>query len=231
MMRHFGRFSSSRRFQVFLALGGVLAAAGTAAVTAGWARPAVAACLADTGVPTAGKGLLFWMDPAVHYAGEFTVNHESTIDSIMGWLSNGPASGAGAEIKVSLHADGGDVPGATLFSKNFEPTEWIPNPNGVNKWEGIASWQGVSNLNWTVKPGTYWTSFAPQEPTTGASMGMMIGRAPRPLDHYAYTLDDGVGAWRPDTDPALSLGIPAAASGLALGIKVTGEPIHTMAMN
>ena len=60
---------------------------------------------------------------------------------------------------------------------------------------------------------------------------MMIGRAPRPLDHYAYTLDDGVGAWRPDTDPALSLGIPPAASGLALGIKVTGEPIHTMAMN
>jgi hypothetical protein len=229
MMRHFGPFSPSR-LQVFLALGGVLATAGTVAAAVGWARPAVAACLVDTGMPSGGFGLDFAMDRAVNYAGEFTVTQDYTIESVMGWLSNGPASGAGAEIKVSLHADRGDVPGATLFSKNFEPSPWIPDPNDPNKWGGIATWQGVSDLNWTVKPGTYWASFAPQDPPMyGVSMGMMQGRAPKPLDHYAYTLD-GV-TWRPETDPALQSGFPAAASGLGLGIRVAGEPVHPMAMN
>lgn len=226
-MRHLRQFSPTR-FQIAVALGGVVVAASTFAVAIGWARPAVAAaCIADTGVPSGGFGLNFGLHSKQNFAGEFTVSKSHTIDSIMGWLSNGPASPAGAEVRITLHADGGDVPGAVLFSKSFEPSPWVPDPNSVNKSEGIATWQGVSDLNWTIKPGSYWASFA----GTNNFLGTMPGTAPMPLDRYAYTLDDGVGAWWPATDPALSSGYPAAASGLALGIRVAGEPINTMARN
>jgi hypothetical protein len=50
-------------------------------------------------------------------------------------------------LDLSLYSDGGEVPGELLFrSTGF-----------VNS--GNAAWQGISSLNWTVPPGTYWIGF------------------------------------------------------------------------
>jgi hypothetical protein len=202
---------SPLRSHVILALGGILAIAATTVVAVGWAQPAAAACVVNTGTPGGGRGVNFSLDSRQHFAGEFTLTKSHIIDSIKGWLGSGPGSAAGGEVRITLHADGGDVPGKALFSRSFEPSVWVPDANPEN-WQGVSDWQGVSNLNWQVQSGTYWASFVPEN---GFS-GQMPGIAPRPLDHYASNLD-GHG-WEPVTNPAV-----------AVGIQITGEPIDTMA--
>lgn len=208
-MRHSDLFSllNARRA---IAAGGALAIAGVAVIAVAGAKPALAACIVDTGPGLTGGGVNFSLDSRQYFAGEFTVAKNSTIDNIMGWLGIG-RSNSGGSVRVSLHSDGGDVPGAALFSKSFTPDpNYIaffpenPDPN--------IRWQGVSDLNWSVTAGTYWASFVPDQNFSG----FMPGGAPMPLDHYAS--NNGFGGWQPNT-----------SSNLGLGIRVGGEPTSTMA--
>jgi hypothetical protein len=77
---------------------------------------------------------------------EFDVTEPMTITRVDAWLL---VSHAGS-LDLALYSDGGEVPGELLFrSTGF-----------VNS--GTAAWRGLSSLNWTVMPGTYWIGFEPQ---------------------------------------------------------------------
>ena len=207
-MRHSDLFSLLNA-RLFVIAGGALAIAGAAVIVVGGVKPALAACIVDTGPGLTGGGVNFSLNSGQYFAGEFTVAKTSRIDSIMGWLGIG-RSNAGGDVRISLHADGGNVPGAELFSKSF-----TPDPNYVAFFpenpDPNIRWQGVSDLNWAVQAGTYWASFVPDRNFNG----FMPGGAPRPLDHYAS--NDGFGGWEANTNPNLDL-----------GIRVGGEPTSTM---
>jgi hypothetical protein len=101
---------------------------------------------------------------------EFEVTEPVTITRIEGWML---VSLAG-NLDLSLYSDGGEVPGELLFrSTGF-----------VNS--GNAAWRGISSLNWTVPPGTYWIGFEPRqegfEPRMGGALPVP---SKRPLQNGA----------------------------------------------
>jgi len=92
---------------------------------------------------------------------EFEVTEPATITRIDAWML---VSRAGS-LDLSLYSDGGEVPGEVLFrSSGF-----------VNS--GSAGWRGLSSLNWTVEPGTYWIGF---EPRSDGAVVRMDGALPFP---------------------------------------------------
>ena len=136
-------------------------------------------------LPGFGLGGLQWV------AVEFEVTEPTTIDRIDGWML---VFRAGA-LDLSLYTDGGEVPGELLFrSTGF-----------VNS--GSAAWRGVSSLNWTVTPGTYWVGFEPQP--DGAVPGME-GALPfpskRPLQNGAV-VDRESGLTYIEADAAAQMGL------------------------
>jgi hypothetical protein len=127
-------------------------------------------------------------------AGEFTVTEGFSITDISGWMG---VDNSGT-LQVSLYSDGGDVPGASLFSQQ----------TFINAKHGsLPTWHGVSNLGWLIGPGTYWVAF---EVLPGSSfIGYMPGGAPFPLSNYAFASsgvwfsEEGVNyGWRINGTPA-----------------------------
>ena len=208
-MRHSDLFSSSR-FRLVLAVGGTLAIAGAAVVTSGAMKPAIAGCLVNTGPSVGGTGTNYSFNSRQQFAGEFTVTKSSVITNIMGWFGIGQNSPPG-EVRISLHADGGNVPGATLYSQSFAPDpNWIsfhfgaePDPN--------PKWQGISDLNWTIQPGTYWASFAPDQNYSG----LMPGQVEKPMDNYAVNQGSG---WKPLDAPGV-------------GVQLSGDSFHSQSIS
>jgi hypothetical protein len=133
-------------------------------------RLSLAAPIVNTGPGsnvTAGTGLeLFqWL------AGEFTVTEGFSITDIYGWMGV-VSSGA---LQVSLYSDGGNVPGASLFSRQAT----IVSPGN------FPTWLGASNLGWLIGPGTYWVAF--EMPPGSSFRGYMPSGAAAPLGNEAVT--------------------------------------------
>lgn len=154
-----------------------------------------AATVVDTGTP---DGSLAWaFNFSQYFAGEFSTANQVTISSIEGYYSND--SGSTGSVNISIHQDGGDVPGSILFSANAQIA------GGT-----FVDWHGLDNLGWTINPGTYWVSFLPDT----SVFGIMPGVAPAPLDEYAQ--GSGIYAW--DVAP------PNAYDYLDVGIRITSGP-------
>jgi len=78
-------------------------------------------------------------------------------------------------LTLAIYADGGEVPDGSreLFSKTF-------SVGAGNSYD----WYGLSDLTWTLSPGTYWVAF---EVRPGDSYsGLMASGAPNPLPNAAY---------------------------------------------
>jgi hypothetical protein len=95
---------------------------------------------------------------------EFDVTEPVTITRIDGWI----LVFREGFLDLSLYSDGGEVPGELLF----RDTGFV---NGGN-----TGWRGISGLNWTVTPGTYWIGF---EPRSDGAVVRMDGALPFPSKH------------------------------------------------
>jgi hypothetical protein len=122
---------------------------------------------------------------------EFEVTEPVTIDRIDAWML---VSGAGA-LDLALYTDGGEVPGALLFrSTGF-----------INS--GSAAWRGLSSLNWSVLPGTYWIGFEPQTDGTFVRMsGALPSPSKRPLQNGAV-VDLESGSTYMEADGVAQIGV------------------------
>ena len=155
--------------------------------------PACAGYIIDTGTPVGGPS--GWsLGNYQYFGGEFTVADSSVISSIEGYFS----TFEGGNMDFPIHADGGNVPGAILFT--------TPSAIAANTALG---WHGVSGLSWALAAGTYWVSFH----VDGGLDGIMPGFAPNPLGEYAVGF--GNYAWRDYGANAydyLDIGVRIAAS-------------------
>lgn len=138
------------------------------AITVATSGHVQAAFIVNTGTPTENR--VFSFGQGQYFAGEFAINNSYTLNTIEGYLSNDFSLSSGT-VDVSLHSDGGVIPGGILKTQTFSL--------GAS---ARMNWYGVSNLGWTLSQGTYWVSF---KPTSGIAGGMQSG-APNPLSGYAF---------------------------------------------
>jgi hypothetical protein len=154
-----------------------------------------AATIVDTGTPTVLPNSNWSFDPGQYFAGEFSTTDTYTVQGVEGYFSNQLSIHSSGVVTIGIHADGGNIPGALLFSST------------VNLAAGAVGWFGVS-FNQLLGPGTYWASFTPSP----GILATMPGRAPNPLAEYALGqyggwLDRGADSW----------------DDLDLGIRVSGD--------
>jgi hypothetical protein len=136
---------------------------------------AQSAVVVDTGTPSEPLG--YALTNTQYFAGEFSLAQNLVLDSIEGYF--GTKNGS---VAISVHADGGDIPGSVLFFSTLATTA------------GDTAWNGLSGLGWSLAAGTYWVSFAPNFVTTGNGGDVsMPGFAPNPLAHYA--ISSGNNTW------------------------------------
>lgn len=129
---------------------------------------ASAALLLDTGTPTNDpnndppwtlSGGLQWL------AGGFTLNDNSLITGIEGWMG----LGAG-DVTMAIYSDSGNLPGNKLYSAVFHADQDF-------------DWYGLDNLDWLLSTGNYWVAFE-VGPNLSYSGGM-TGGAPNPMAREA----------------------------------------------
>ncbi|HEY5996493.1 MAG TPA: PEP-CTERM sorting domain-containing protein [Candidatus Deferrimicrobiaceae bacterium] len=170
------------------------------------AGAAQASAIVDTGpVSAGGTRVSDWTLNYTQWLGsEFTVDGPTTITGVQGFFN---CSTAGTLLAV-LHADGGTIPGETLFSREFSVTA---GPGAVTSRIGYDyDWFGAGGLSWEVGPGSYWITFEAPAPCTYS--GNMLGEALNPLEldaHYDWTPR----AWFPGPD----------YESLDLGIRISGD--------
>jgi hypothetical protein len=144
-------------------------------------QPAYAAELVDTGPGTEEPD--GWnLDPSQSLAAEFVLGQDSTITSVEGWIAS---LRDGNLFTASIFSDGGDVPGAALFSSSF-----------AGAAPGTGQWQGAYGLSWNLAAGTYWVGFSGQ-----SGLGSMPFPSENPLENEAFKLE---GNWVGSDD--LSIG-------------------------
>ena len=158
--------------------------------------------LVDTGTPAPGPyptGGPYWvLYEKQYFAGRFTVSNQETITEAEGYMQAMLHTGS---VAVSLHTDGGNVPGSIILTQSF-----------LLQGDRPLGWYGLSNLNWTINPGVYWISFYPDS----VFEGMMPGKAPNPMSSYAIAGGNTPYNWRDHG--------PHAYDYLAVGVRVTAIP-------
>lgn len=160
-----------------------------------------AALIVDTGSNATGTPWNFVFNQ--YFAGEFSITESYTLNSIEGFFSND--SGSLGDVTVSIHSDGGSIPGDVLNTGSVSMNAADP-----------LGWYGLSGLNWELASGTYWASFTPDDNVSGA----FPGGAPNPLDEYAQ---GDFGAWDDtgaDSRDYLGIGIRIDATA-----AVGGNPV------
>ena len=169
------------------------------------AAPAFSETLVDTGTggtEFVGSPALFgYSDPGYfqYWSGQFTLTDAYTIESVSGWMG-GMAIGG---IDIKLYADGGEVPGAELFSQSFVAATYTFDPR----------WENFQGLNWNVGAGTYWVAFEPQPldmSGSGFSTTMLVG-APSPLSGYAIS-NEGSSGYRAENGSTLGFRVEGTAA-------------------
>ncbi len=148
-----------------------------------------AATIVDTGSGTA-FGSTWGLSGGQFLAAEFSVTDATTITSIEGWLED-----LGGSATIALYSDGGNVPGAELFSSGFSSTGAV----------GDFIWMGLSGLSWNVSAGTYWVAYEVRAGDTYS--GRMQGASTNPIITEAFY--DGV-SW-------------AQFDALDIGVRVSGD--------
>ena len=127
---------------------------------------------------------------------EFDVSTPAVITSIEGWMYGS----RGGSLDIALYADGGEIPGASLFRET-----------GLIS-AGTVGWRGLSGLSWTVAPGTYWVGFEARGGGPGPSfLGAMPRPSERPLLNGALV------------DPEFNLDYFAQDAVAGVGVRVFAE--------
>ena len=138
-----------------------------------------------------------------YFAGEFSIAESHVIQSIEAYFNSGHLTGPARTVTIGIHADGGEIPGALLFSSVASIPPALP-----------TSWYGASGLNQLLGPGTYWASFVPSSEFSG---GARLD-PPNPLDNYAR------GSHFPNEGPVTWL---ADALPLEFGIRISGTAVDS----
>lgn len=133
------------------------------------AAPASAEYVVNTGTPALGGMWSFNADQ--YFAGEFDLVSSAVLNSIEGFFSTEPGS-----VAISIHADGGNLPGSILYTAELA--------TGT----GAESWRGLAGLGWSLGAGEYWVSFKPSFISAYTSFGMGVAT---PMAQYAQ----GTGAY------------------------------------
>jgi hypothetical protein len=121
-----------------------------------------AVVIVDTGTPTGIDQYRF--AESQYFGGEFTITGKYSINSLEGYVSND--LGAAGNVSAGIYSDGGNSPGALLFSSSFALTRFARE-----------NWYGAFGLSWALDPGTYWVAFVPDSNIEG----LQRGGAPSPL--------------------------------------------------
>ena len=114
--------------------------------------------LIDTGYDINGNGENWALDTNQWLAGQFTLAQTSTINSIEGYMWGDPEGG---EVNLAIYYsdDANNIPtGTPIFKQTFKTSD-------------ADDWYGISGINLSLDPGTYWAAFevAPsQVPIPGA---------------------------------------------------------------
>lgn len=154
-----------------------------AAALAGWALPASAVTLVDTGDQAQSFGGTVLSGGQV-LAGGFTVGSAYEITSISAFIGSFDQ----LPLQMFLYANDHGAPGALLHSARFSSVG-----NGL-----MGSWQGLSDLDWAVTAGTYFIGF---EDDTGLSA--VPANAANPLP--AYFVSRSSGGW--SSVPGVNFGV------------------------
>lgn len=187
-----------------------------ALVAAAFALPAHAGYIVNTGANTSGSSWAF--ANFQYFAGEFNVTSGKQITSVEGFFGN--QWGSAGNVQISLHSDGGNIPGNVLYTQALQL--------GAG---ATLNWRGLFGLDWEVDAGTYWLSFAPDSHINGSHPG----GAPNPLAEYdqhssGKWLDMGANYFdyldvgmRVNAEPlAAPTSVPEPASTLLLGAGLAG---------
>jgi hypothetical protein len=106
----------------------------------------------NTQVPTNGLIMSNTVDSGNWLAEKFSVATTTQIDSVMAYvLSSDAFSDAGKTFTIALYANNG----SNLPSLNFAADSQGQLFQATATYTADG-WNGVSNLNWTVGPGSYW---------------------------------------------------------------------------
>lgn len=131
---------------------------------------AKSAVIVDTGTPFGGPNWSF--NSSQWFAGEFNIAEAYSVNSLESYFGTSQAG----NVTVTIHSDGGNIPGGVLYSANLA----MAASSGLD-------WYGISDLDWSLDAGTYWASFTPDS----TIYGIMPGTAPNPLDEYAQNSGSG----------------------------------------
>lgn len=113
--------------------------------------------LIDTDIDVNGNGSGYALDIHQWLAGQFAIGQTSTIKSVQGYMW-GQQDG---EIRLAIYNSDivNNVPaGAAIFSQIFKTSD-------------VNDWYGITDMNLTLDPGTYWAAFEvspSQVPVPGA---------------------------------------------------------------
>jgi hypothetical protein len=191
-----------------------------------WGTPASSAVLIDTGAPPPGSSLGWTLAIEQSLYAQFTLTDSTVITAIEALMG-----GEAQTVTIGIYANNSvpgldDLPGGTPFlSAKFQD---VATPFDA------FTWQGVSGLDWSLAPGTYWVGFSGNaDPHAIGSIGGggIMGNAPHPLGPEAYTDPHGTLsradfynlALRIDAaDPASAVPEPASWLTMILGLGLVG---------
>lgn len=133
---------------------------------------------------------------ATWLAGEFVLDSRSMLHGIEGFFQ--ADADHGGAIRATIYSDGGDTPGARLFTADF----FVPS-------YASGEWYGVSGLHWMLSAGTYWVGFEVLSNSTFS--GGMLCCAPNPLLQEAFTRGPAQDWFSDDT--------------IDIGVRISGRAI------
>jgi len=151
--------------------------------------------IVDTGTPSLGGGWDLGNGTSFTYpqwlAAKFELLQPTTITDVLGWMYVYRTAG----LTVAIAADGGNIPGADLYSGSTVVS--------FNNYQ--SNWEGLTGLDWQLDAGTYWVKYE------GAVdyYGGMDNPAPNPLGVEAFRSHYTGGWFRQDN--------------LDLGVRINGH--------
>ena len=120
----------------------------------------------------------FLFDRSQQLAGKFIIEQSSRVFSIEGFMIS-DLNQPNLDYTISIYRDGGAIPDVNnqvFFQKRFSPL--IYNDG--------YQWDGLSNLDFILDPGSYWVGFEP-----GDFSGFIAAPGPNPLEDHAFRLHTG----------------------------------------
>jgi hypothetical protein len=182
-------------------------------------RLAGAVTIVDTGTPTTLTNFPY-LGYEAWLAGEFTITESYTITDIEGFLYDMDYYGD-VELTVAVYTDGGETPGAVLYTEEFlidTPGTYTYPPTGSETMD----WYGASGLSWDLSAGTYWVVFSSSIDSI-FNYSAMVSPPPDPLDNYAW-YENSMDVWHAHTATLFAVQIQGDEISGGAGTASVPEP-------